>query len=77
MRAQGVNAEVLVDFIIDPNGVVKNAFAAQASRAEFGKSAVDAVSQWKFAPGEKAGKKVYTHMQVPIVYMLSNDGPKS
>ena len=77
MRAQGVNAEVLVDFIIDPNGAVKNAFAAKASRAEFGKSAVDAVSQWKFAPGEKAGNKVYTHMQVPIVYTLNNDDPKS
>jgi RNA polymerase sigma factor (sigma-70 family) len=35
-------------------------------------AAVAAVSQWKFAPGQKGGRPVGTHMQVPIVFALSN-----
>jgi len=38
-------------------------------------SAVDAVSQWKFAAGKKGGRDVNTHMQVPIVFTIQEDGP--
>lgn len=38
-------------------------------------AAVAAVSKWKFAPGQKSGQVVGTHMQVPIVFALSEDGP--
>ena len=37
-------------------------------------AAVEAVSQWKFAAGRKSGRNVNTHMQVPIVFMLSDKG---
>ena len=38
----------------------------------FESAAVTAVSQWKFTPGQKGEVKVATHMQVPMVFSLSN-----
>ncbi|MBI5770073.1 MAG: sigma-70 family RNA polymerase sigma factor [Verrucomicrobia bacterium] len=38
-------------------------------------AAVEAVSQWKFAAGQKGGRAVNTHMQVPIVFSLATKPP--
>jgi RNA polymerase sigma factor (sigma-70 family) len=38
-------------------------------------AAVEAVSKWKFAPGQKGGQIVGTHMQVPIVFTLNEEAP--
>jgi RNA polymerase sigma factor (sigma-70 family) len=71
MRTAGVTGEVVVDFVIDPNGDVKEAKALRSSRAEFEPYAVEAVSKWKFVPGKKGGQDVPTRMQVPIVFTLA------
>lgn len=68
LRKAGVTGEVVVDFIVDIEGNVVNAFALRSTQKEFEAPAVAAVSQWKFKPGEKGGRKVHTHMQVPIVF---------
>jgi len=73
MRRAGISGEVLVDFIVDTNGDVRNAFAAHSSQREFEAAAVQAVSKWKFRPGRKNGHAVFTHMQVPIVFTLNED----
>jgi protein TonB len=73
MRRAGISGEVLVDFIVDTNGEVRNAFAAHSSQREFEAAAVAAVSKWKFRPGRKNGHAVFTHMQVPIVFTLNED----
>jgi protein TonB len=73
MRRAGISGEVLVDFIVDTNGDVRNAFSAHSSQREFEAAAVQAVSKWKFKPGRKNGHNVYTHMQVPIVFTLNED----
>ena len=70
--APGISGEVLVDFIVDTNGDVRNAFAVHSSQREFEASAVQAVSKWKFRPGRKNGHAVFTHMQVPIVFTLDS-----
>ncbi len=62
---------VLVDFIVDAEGNVRNAAAAHSSNRGFEESAVAAVSRWKFKPGRKDGHAVATHMQVPIVFSLT------
>jgi protein TonB len=64
---------VVVDFIVDANGDVQNAFAVKMSQREFESAAVQAVSKWKFKPGKKGGRAVNTHMQVPIVFTLNED----
>jgi periplasmic protein TonB len=76
-HAKGLAGEVLVDFIIYPSGAVQNVFIAKASCRDFEKSALASVSQWKFKPGQINGRNVFTHMQVPIVYSLNEDEPKS
>lgn len=73
MRRAGVNGEVLVDFIVDTNGNVINAYAARSSQREFEANAVLAVSKWKFKPGRKSGRNVNTHMQIPIVFALTDE----
>ncbi len=73
MRRAGIAGEVLVDFIVDSTGAVRNAYAAKSSQREFEASAVQAVSKWTFRPGKKGGRAVNTHMQVPIVFTLNED----
>jgi protein TonB len=72
MRAEGISGEVLVDFIVDRNGDVRNAFAVSSSRPEFEAPAVKAVSRWRFTPGLKGGQQVAVHMRVPIVFSLQD-----
>ena len=71
MRQAGVKGEVVVDFIVDFKGDVHDPYALRSSRPEFEAAAVEAVGQWKFAPGQKDGKTVNTRLQVPIVFTLS------
>jgi len=73
MRRAGISGEVLVDFIVDTNGEVRNPFAAHSSQREFEAAAVQAVGKWKFRPGRKNGHSVNTHMQVPIVFTLNEE----
>ena len=73
MRRAGIAGEVLVDFIVDSNGDVRNAYSARSSQREFEAAAVQAVSKWKFRPGKKGGRAVNTHMQVPIVFTLNEE----
>ena len=73
MRKAGISGEVVVDFIVDVEGNVQNAYALRSSRQEFEAAAVQAVSKWKFKPGRKGGQDVATHMQVPIVFTLNQE----
>lgn len=73
MRRAGIAGEVVVDFIVDSNGDVQNAYAIRSSQREFEAAAVAAVSKWKFKPGRKGGRNVNTHMQVPIVFTLNEE----
>lgn len=73
MRRAGIAGEVVVDFIVDTNGDVQNAYALRSTQREFEAAAVQAVSKWKFKPGRKGGRDVPTHMQVPIVFTLSEE----
>ncbi len=73
MRRAGIAGEVVVDFIVDPNGDVQNAYALRSTQREFEAAAVQAVAKWKFKPGRKGGRDVPTHMQVPIVFTLNEE----
>ncbi|MDP3071543.1 MAG: energy transducer TonB [Opitutaceae bacterium] len=128
LRHVGVEGTVIVDFIVDANGLVRNARAIRSALegdkaaptgggpgADGGTSvvklseftvagtgsggaasngldaaqsaqllaaaAVAAVGQWQFKPGQKGGRDVNTHMQIPIIFTLSDgkvllNGPK-
>ncbi len=73
MRRAGIAGEVVVDFIVTPDGSVANAFSLRSSQREFEAEAIKAVSKWRFKPGRKGGRAVPTHMQVPIVFTLNDE----
>jgi protein TonB len=74
MKREGIEGEVVVDFIVDPSGAVRNASAASSSPRAFEEAACRAVSRWKFRPGRKDGHPVFVHMQVPVQFRLA-EGP--
>jgi len=73
MRRAGISGSVIVDFIVDTSGNVRNAYAQSSTQREFESAAVQAVSKWRFRPGKKSGKPVNTHMLVPIVFTLNSE----
>ncbi len=73
MRRAGITGEVLVEFIIDSNGDVRNPFAVRSSQREFEAAAIQAVLKWKFRPGKKGGRAVNTRVQQVIGFTLSED----
>ena len=72
LRRAGISGEALIDFVVNPEGLVVSAFVLRASDIAFGESALAAVQQWVFRPGLNAsGQPISTHMQVPIVFTLN------
>lgn len=72
MRRAGITGEVLVGFIVDSNGDVRDAYAIRSNQREFEAAAIQAVMKWKFRPGRKGGRAVNTRMQVPIVFSITD-----
>lgn len=64
----GIRGEVLVDFVVNNQGDVVQAFAASSSNRRFEAPAVAAVTQWKFVPGQIDGRPVNTHLKVSVKF---------
>ena len=77
MRRLGVEGEVVVEFVVDSEGNVSDAFAVRSSQSEFEANALASVNKWKFKPGVKAAQNVNTRMQVPIVFALEERSVRS
>jgi RNA polymerase sigma factor (sigma-70 family) len=73
MRQNGIGGQVVVDFVIDTTGAVRNAHVANSTRPEFEQAALDAVNQWIFSPGRVSGNSVNTQLEVPIVFAINNE----
>ena len=71
MRRAGLSGEVVVGFIVDTTGHVRDAYAVRSSQREFTDEAVRAILKWQFKPGQKSGVPVNTRMQVPLVFNLA------
>ena len=70
LRLSGNSGEVFVDFLVDVNGEVRNPIVLRSSHPDFEGPAVEALLQWRFKPGLKAGQPVATHMQLPFLFGL-------
>jgi protein TonB len=70
LKQQGITGEVLVSFVVDASGNVRNAFAVRSSDSGFEANACKAVSRWKFKPGRKGGRAVLVRMEVPVEFKL-------
>lgn len=73
MRRAGISGQVTVEFIVDSNGDVQNAFVVRSSQREFEQPALQAVSKWKFKPGRKGGRAVNTRVSQLLDFNLNDD----
>ena len=71
MKRAGVKGSVVVGFIVDNNGNVRDPYIVKSSSPPFEQPAMDAVLKWKFKPGKKGGVNVSTRMQQPLDFNLN------
>lgn len=74
MKRQGITGKVIIQFIVDANGQVRDITVVKSTNKTFNKPAIEAVQKWRFIPGKKGGKSVNTRMQIPIEFNLGGDG---
>jgi len=66
-----VNGRAVIECLISETGAIQEVKVAAASEPQFGEAAVAALKQWEFQPGERAGKPVPVHLQVPFDFRLT------
>lgn len=72
MQRAGISGEVLLEYIIDANGDVRNPFVVRSSQREFEASALQAILKCKFRPGKKGGRAVNTRVQQVMSFALND-----
>lgn len=72
MLATRLRGEVLVEFVVDKDGSVKEPKIARSSNPGFNEAAIDAILGWKFEPGRKGGLPVATRMQQPFTFDVTD-----
>lgn len=70
MYRAGIAGEVLIEFIVDAEGNVRETYPVRSSHPAFRGEAVLAVSQWRFRPGTVNGEPVANKMRVAIFFSL-------
>lgn len=73
LKREGITATVRVQFIVDSEGRVVNAFVSESSHPGFNESAIQGVNKWKFRAGIKGGRRVNTRMEVPIIFRITDE----
>ena len=67
-------AEVVVEFIVDTAGNVREATIVSSTLRGFEQSTLDAVGKWRFRPGMKGGRKVNTRIRQPVRFSVTEGG---
>ena len=69
----GISGEVLVQFRVEKDGSISHIKILESTPpGVFDKAVLDAVSRWKYHPGEITGEKVAATLMKPIVFSLEN-----
>jgi protein TonB len=67
----GLEGEVKIRFLVDKEGTVSDITIVEATPPEiFDKSVINAVSTWKYTPGELSGRQVATLVTTTILFKL-------
>ena len=66
-------ARVVVEFIVDTDGRVRNAIAVESTHDGFNDAAAAGVSRWRFRAGIRGGRPVNTRMSVPIIFRITEN----
>ena len=73
MRRSGLKGEVVIRFIVDTQGNVRDPEIVRSSHPGFEQAAIDAVLKWRFKPGKKGGVAQNTRMSQPLTFTLNAD----
>ena len=68
LRRRGIGGEVIVELIVDERGIARRVKAVSAPHTALGEAAENAIGQWTFFPGMKAGRAVATRLAVPVMF---------
>lgn len=74
MRMAGVEGRVTVEFIVNKEGRIADAFILKSNNPWFERPALDAIMKWTFSPGKKDGRPVFTRCQIDMPFMLQGGG---
>jgi TonB family protein len=74
-RRARIEGSVLVSLVVDENGVARNLKVVTSSAPGLEESALDAVRQWKFTPGQKDGNPVAIAARVEVTFRLLDKPP--
>ncbi|HWZ94438.1 MAG TPA: TonB family protein [Opitutaceae bacterium] len=66
----GKSGEVVVAFVVDESGRVLNPRVVRSTDPIFEEATLNAVKQWRFAPGTLHGVPVHFRMSVPVAFTL-------
>jgi carboxyl-terminal processing protease len=70
--AKQVEGEVLVKFVVCPDGTTTDVLTVRSSDNRLDDFAIRAVLRWRFKPGTKAGTPVYCAMEVPVEFQAGS-----
>lgn len=70
-RMRKLEGVVVVEFIVSPDGTVRNARVISSQPGEvFNDAALQAIQRWRFAPGTKGGKPVSARVRQKVEFRL-------
>lgn len=71
LKEQRIVGSAQLQGVIDENGDVRDLVIVEATQEEFGRAAVAAVSRWKYAPAQKAGRPCAVIVGLPVSFALT------
>ncbi len=70
-RMRRIQGEVVVEFIVNPDGTVRNVEVLSSKPGEtFTDAAIRSIQKWRFAPGTKDGLAVPTRVRQKVTFSL-------
>jgi TonB family protein len=75
LRDAGVEGTVVLDFVVDEQGVPRNIQVAKATHQAFGDAAVRVMEQARFSPARVGTRAVARRLQLPIAFKLESRTP--
>jgi TonB family protein len=74
LKRAGVEGTVMVAFVVQANGEVRDVRAVRSTDPLLAQAAVNAIKGWKFAPATKDGGAVATATELPVKFRLTEGG---
>ncbi|MCC5788892.1 MAG: energy transducer TonB [Opitutales bacterium] len=70
LRRAGISGEVVLLFVITPEGTVENIEVERSSHSDFNRPAREAVARWRFEPAQRSGEKVPVLVRTTVEFNL-------